>query len=757
MAVVDQLETNRQRRRFAEEEMSETRKLWARRDELWAETQLQKKQAKYAQLFSSTMQNVMEEVKVKMDTQVELAEKAKANGNMEEYNKRMADVQRQATYWRSPNPVIDGKLAGEAMLVQETVRRMQQQDSSFGEFVMLQAGRDPGAGSLVDSQNPVQSLLVAPGESNPTGEVALAAELNRTDGGTGGMTEGRTDRPGDPIDFIPVNAALAHKVFGESYATNKYQEMRLLRGIVGDDVDGSGRTDPSRPVTGPSTGGATGGATDESVQTTPPGTEEIASPTADDESQSLAVAANSRASGGRSSLPPVQTSNLDLDNRLAAQGDRGPAIDTTPNPTGGSQGRNPSYESRGYLSRLARAVGEMEGVGSTEPDPLSQSFIMGGNNDFIRSPQRERPDLNSRANLQRDRTGGLSTPAEESPAPENEVPTTASELDVPPGEISRAAQGDEAAQSRVRAPSTNAGAQQAARTVMQPTRGRPNFVQLYNAVGLKHLGVIDGTELRRYAQTGSFDEAAKWKVQAMGNGAALVYNEDDARQNYMIQAPPGPMSAADRSKAANDYLTRVGKIKDLIREDVEDEFQYQDEDGEWHLDAGPAAKLKNILEEQFAAYGVDQGDPTRIGDININDMAKGGRMIANYDESDIFFWNWPFNDDVNKPAMTAYNVMLGAQLSRAGLRQEAEVTQALHTYLKTLSPRVRQGLGMDMSDNGDHQSLGFVYAIERQVAAAKNGQAVGPKGHERKYRGDKDAIRKALLSDYIRIKLGQGE
>jgi hypothetical protein len=243
----------------------------------------------------------------------------------------------------------------------------------------------------------------------------------------------------------------------------------------------------------------------------------------------------------------------------------------------------------------------------------------------------------------------------------------------------------------------------------------------------------------------------------MGNGAALVYNEDDARQNYMIQAQPGPMSAADRSKAANDYLTRVGKIKDLIREDVEDEFQYQDEDGEWHLDAGPAAKLKNILEEQFAAYGVDQGDPTRIGDININDMAKGGRMIANYDESDIFFWNWPFNDDVNKPAMTAYNVMLGAQLSRAGLRQEAEVTQALHTYLKTLSPRVRQGLGMDMSDNGDHQSLGFVYAIERQVAAAKNGQAVGPKGHERKYRGDKDAIRKALLSDYIRIKLGQGE
>jgi hypothetical protein len=213
-AVVDQLETNRQLRSFREEEMSQARKEWAHQDEMWAIEANQRRQAKYAAMFESTTVSVMEEVDMQVQEQLRLADEADAAGRHDEAKKRRKHADEAIKYWTSPNPVIDGKPAGEAMIVQEVVRRMQQADPEFGEWVMLQAGRDPGAGSLVNSMQPVQSLVVVPPELSPLGIPSIAAELNRKDGGTGGMTQFRTDRPNDPIDFVPVTSSLAHKVFG---------------------------------------------------------------------------------------------------------------------------------------------------------------------------------------------------------------------------------------------------------------------------------------------------------------------------------------------------------------------------------------------------------------------------------------------------------------------------------------------------------------------------------------------------------------
>jgi hypothetical protein len=275
----------------------------------------------------------MEEVDMQVQEQLRLADEADAAGRHDEAKKRRKHADDAIKYWTSPNPVIDGKPAGEAMIVQEVVRRMMLADPEFGEFVMLKAKRDPAAGSLVDSRKPVQSLILLPPELSPTGELSIAAELNRKDGGTGGMTQFRTDRPNDPIDFVPVNASLAHEVFGTAYATGNSASLRLLRNTLEEPAGTTARTDPSRPVTGASAEQAAG-TTYNRYQSR--GDEsELEQP------QTWQGQSHFQPPPGREDVVP---GGSDMGTRTGAQGDRGPAIDTRPTPSTAGQGMNPAYE-----------------------------------------------------------------------------------------------------------------------------------------------------------------------------------------------------------------------------------------------------------------------------------------------------------------------------------------------------------------------------------------------------------------------------
>jgi hypothetical protein len=359
----------------------------------------------------------------------------------------------------------------------------------------------------VNGKQPVQSLFVVPGTMSPNGLPSIVAELNRNDGGTGGMTVNRTDRPNDTIDFVPVNSALAHKIFGSAYGEGRWAALRMLRAQLQEEPGTTGRTDPTRSVTG-AQGNQTVDVSEGEVEGPDAGVEvdtsdaregppdpalDLMLPHIQDESELNQPRSHFQPAEppSRGDLPPA-----DLRNRTRAQGDRGPAIDTTATTNRGSQGMNPA----------------------SEPE---QSFWPEGTYDAVAAGIRDAATPFEPLGTSLRRTG------EAIGHIWNSIPTTAKALQatgVPPSTIKEGAQGgNKEAQEEVGTPADNQQAQQAAQVVMQPVRGRtPSLIQQYNAIGLKNLGVINEEQLMRYAKTGSFDPEAEEKVVNLGDGRATL-------------------------------------------------------------------------------------------------------------------------------------------------------------------------------------------------------------------------------------------
>jgi hypothetical protein len=778
-AVVDQLETNRQLRSFREEEMSQARKEWAHQDEEWAREANQRRQAKYAAAFESTTVSVMEEVDMQVQEQLRLADEADAAGRHDEAKKRRKHADEAIKYWTSPNPVIDGKPAGEAMIVQEVVRRMMLADPEFGEFVMLKAKRDPAAGSLVDSRKPVQSLILLPPELSPTGELSIAAELNRKDGGTGGMTQFRTDRPNDPIDFVPVNASLAHEVFGTAYATGNSASLRLLRNTLEEPAGTTARTDPSRPVTGASAEQAAGTTTGQEAaagggkeqtggeQTIATGEETYNRyQSRGDESeleqpQTWQGQSHFQPPPGREDVVP---GGSDMGTRTGAQGDRGPAIDTRPTPSTAGQGMNPAYEPlppTKFGETVKEALSPATEAAGRALERGKEAFDMIGGPEAVENVKGLGRHFNIEG-IKRELTGQRQGTVMDSPVVQAighltygpNWKSSPAEADVSPSEINAAAQGDQAKQEKISAPSDDRQVMQAAQVVTQPVRGRrPSWLQQYSAIGLKNLGVINEEQLMRYAKTSSFDEAARWRVENLGTGQLFYWREDlGPASGQLYEAPLSQRAMLEAAgEQSAERLKQAEAIRDSIRQQIEDNPQnwfQKDGKGQFIYNRRNAGTLLNIIEEYYKALGIPQWDDRRTTDVELNYLAKGLEMVRDYDESDLPGINWnPWND--NNLEETAFNVAVARHLAPLNY-SKAENTTALDDYIKSLTPQVRSILGMQNT----LQSLRFTQAMELEVLRALGGDSVGPYG--RTYKGNKHDIRQQLLSDYIKFKSEEG-
>jgi hypothetical protein len=418
----------------------------------------------------------MEEVDMQVQEQLRLADEADAAGRHDEAKKRRKHADDAIKYWTSPNPVIDGKPAGEAMIVQEVVRRMMLADPEFGEFVMLKAKRDPAAGSLVDSRKPVQSLILLPPELSPTGELSIAAELNRKDGGTGGMTQFRTDRPNDPIDFVPVNASLAHEVFGTAYATGNSASLRLLRNTLEEPAGTTARTDPSRPVTGASAEQAAGTTTGQEAaagggkeqtgeeQTTATGEETYNRyQSRGDESeleqpQTWQGQSHFQPPPGREDVVP---GGSDMGTRTRAQGDRGPAINTRPTPSTAGQGMNPAHEPlppTKFGETVKEALSPATEAAGRALERGKEAFDMIGGPEAVENVKGLGRHFNIEG-IKRELTGQRQGTVMDSPVVRAighltygpNWKSSPAEADVSPSEINAAAQGDQAKQEKISA------------------------------------------------------------------------------------------------------------------------------------------------------------------------------------------------------------------------------------------------------------------------------------------------------------------
>jgi hypothetical protein len=213
------------------------------------------------------------------------------------------------------------------------------------------------------------------------------------------------------------------------------------------------------------------------------------------------------------------------------------------------------------------------------------------------------------------------------------------EADVSPKEVKAGAQeNNQAAQEKIGAPSDDRQAMQAAQVVTQPVRGRrPSWLQQYSAIGLKNLGVINEEQLMRYAKTGSFDEAAKWRVENLGSGQLFYWREDlGPASGELFEAP---LSQRD--------MLQAEAIRDSIRQQIEDNPQnwfQKDGKGQFIFNRRNSGTLMNIIENYYNALGIPEWDDRRTTDVELNYLAKGLEMVRDYDESDLPGINWnPWN------------------------------------------------------------------------------------------------------------------
>ena len=217
--VVDQLETNRERRaylrqqmRWGEEKMSRTRQMWERQDEIYERVKLDNLQREAAGVFNATLLDIHQQ----MDASIKLLEK---NGEHEKAR------QAEEKWFTGPN--------ARANWTNEAFRRIVPGRPDIAELFALAGGFDPGAGPLVkDPARPVSMLGVTNSGDMFVGVRALTGDNMP-------LTEGRSADPNDPVAFNPVGMATLQKAFGQYANSTDYLALSALYSTFGEAPTGN--------------------------------------------------------------------------------------------------------------------------------------------------------------------------------------------------------------------------------------------------------------------------------------------------------------------------------------------------------------------------------------------------------------------------------------------------------------------------------------------------------------------------------------
>jgi hypothetical protein len=740
-AIVDQLETNRETRSFQRAQRSRMYEMWEREDEEYEKAKLRQYQQEKLVEFNYELDNVIQGIAAEV-------EQLKAD-------KKFKEAELLENKWFTPNTFSDGEFRGVSLAVQEVVKKMQQRDPSFGEHVALAGGRDPGAGSLVDSKNPVANVFVVPPDASPNGQASVAFEVNRKDGKLGPMTVNRTESGNDPIDFIPVDTQLMFKVFGPGFADNKMAGTRLL-GTMFEGDRGNPRAVEKEDAT------TAGGGSKEQ----PGGT--AGSTTMSDEEFAARQAQADQEAAARSTPPPspinVEGPDIGLSTTVPSeeerarsntlrdrgqlQGDRGPAQDQTTTPIDvGGPAEEPT-ESRGIVGQFQDAA-----------TAIARRFGLAGEAIERGTEKRRAEAVETLQKIGHEVTVATTAPfgITHVDTPEGKaVPVVPQAVDTPekakqvgatPSTVTAAERGDQAAMDKITVPGNNEAVQRTAQVATGPVRGRkPSFIQRYNALSLARMGLVTPEELSRYARTGSWNEPAEWKLNMAANGQYVMWtSEGDMRTGFL----PGAAEAANAeaaSKARRDLLVDRGRALDLAEQQAAYYFEEDDERG---FDA-----FMRGMEEVFEVTGMDDNSlPNLLGrssSENVASIARSYRLVRMFDEDlaqNLLDGTGDFNplpgSDMKLP-VTGGNLAIGIVADKYGISTPENSAEFYRWYagkLHAVDPYV--------------DARRFVLSVEEheRTVLARYNAARDPKHSEHEYWKDKygaNPDRNAIRRDYVK-------
>ncbi len=642
-AAVDQLETNRQNRRFRDTQQSRLRTLWGRQDKLYERQQLEQFRGDRLNELDATMRGLMAELP-------------------------------------EGSPLFNDPVA----LLNEAHKRMVASNPEFGEHVALAMGLDPATGSLVrDPTKPVSGIGFVPPDKDPAGEGGMFFEIDSVNGKQP-HTDNRTSSPNDPVTLARGGIEEMIKVYGPGIMKNDLLVAQQLRNLVGVEPTGnplSSQDQREAPVSTPST------PTQPSVsRRRDTGDAEINPSTGRTRAEEDALRDEAVAPAQKENQTIVRE-EMDADLRAKAFG-----ADDQPASTRIASGvRLLASQTLGKFADTAKGAFRFA-TGGTESTRETVDQAAGFIADTVfevatgEAPETQGQGIDAKGTIEfldgliDSDYKGLEAAAK----PSETVATTPKDISDSTGKSASAynrnnfTQPNDAAARTVLntpTPGTPNAVQGAADSVLGVKTKRPNLVQMYNAVGLTKLGILTPAQLTNYAQTGQFNAAARGKLQTIQSGdMARIFDPNSGA----LSAPFSVSGAAGG-----------GSIKDraAVRKEIEAQVE-----GEFLLPDGSANKralqqFTNATEEIFSIMGIEQGDVRRTNDVFLNNLARGSRFVQRFDEDDIQFFDLPppFDKDFEVP-YTAGNVAIGSILSSNEIVSQEDAAYALRSYLETLKP-----------------------------------------------------------------------
>lgn len=650
MAVVDRLETNRQRRDYMDqqrmwqhEEMSQIRKRWKREDDEYERQQLELYRGKKLVELEATMADILREL-----------------------------------------PAGSAMFNDEIALIQEAHKRMIARDPSFGEHVALAMRLDPAAGRLVDKKNPVSGLGFAPGRG-------VFFELN-TQNGKQPYTDNRSSADNDPVTFRQPGLQELVGIYGQGVMTNNFLIAGQLRRMVGaDQVTGNALSTQDKQT-----------RTQQPEKTAAPEPDSVAAQNvADDERaaerhRGTGAGPEERAERARIEEERAAYDRQQRDEQLSTQYEDNEAklreIMTNPRAQTGER----------LLAGARKLVSDFFGPNETtkllerdwDANPPAPEEMPMGPSDFLGGGR-----LNKLAGALHDQIHeavyGMESPTkgqtltskvlgkELSDAAKPDYPgskpretaaTTPKDIqsdgnkasDYSPSKLAQPGEDTGKALMRTPPPGNADAAAQSARTVLAPVKNkRPNLMQMYNAVSLAKMKLVSVEQLHRYAATGQMNEAAKADLQIIQSGGwARVFDKNTGTLSAPI--PIDPTKGGDDSSDEDRF--------DLATKLLEDFFV--DEDGKPDRFAARQAVRKLDRAGDVLANAFNGGKDITLNQNFANDFEDGLRLIRNYeDPRGIFSMKWFDNKNLrDRSGIVGY---LGVQL---GITNPNEFNDFAYNY-----------------------------------------------------------------------------
>jgi hypothetical protein len=718
--------------------------VWERQDELWAREELKYMQGQRREQLES--EGVYQQA---------------IDGGASEDAARQAQG-KWLTDWYGPD--------AEGAFFNEVLRRWGQADPEALEHLALSHGRDPAAGQLVNSLNPVANVGLVPPDvaGNNT---KLFFEYNRTDGLTGPATKFRTDRPNDPLDFATARTAAMVKFFGAEFRTMQTPMIMRLRAQL-DAQEGALQGNPrgnvpeaelnreARRTSAPtategttsevtrgkrSTGGkkytinfSTGGSIDtdnlEDFDLTPEDIKGFLSP--EESKRVIAREMELRGGGGKepTAEPTAEPTDLLLDQITDTSelntADRNELFGSdVPDPS------NPDFAAAAQGGPLAvgRTAADKLFADAEEADRDTNRTLTDVGGAFTRTAGAANEGMKIIDGQVRKVRPGL----DEKPkgfdlvgAIERFVyPSSASEVSRAPGsenvDRSNAMADPEGTAEKVPA-ATDETAQAPAQSVAAASRSKrrvPFRHELYNAATLVKGGYMAPEDFQTFARTGSLPTNTETQIFNIGNGVLAVARTDELG-NVDIEA----MQVAGGGGAVNPE--DVIKSRQALQNYMEDSLQTIEDKAQRQeiinssllasqlLGANPLAMLDPVFQNTMAKAGrlVSRADPDKIQgyfDTALR-FIRPGKSTEGFDLIDLN----PFDDPIT------YRGGLGMAIAFHGVVNDnvtdaQDVTVMMDQYARNLQP-----LGGLTGGVTDQAFINMAREIEHDVRTSRPGSKV---------------------------------